>query len=208
VARPYRQRARAEAAEETRQRVLDATRDRLRAAPTEPLSLELVAASAGVARSTIYLTFGSRAGLFEALVNDLIERGGMARLADAVADPDVHQHLRRGVRAGLELFANERDLCRVLFSMSQLDPAAVGNAVERWENERKGGISYLARRLDEHGVLAPHLTVEDAISWLWVLTGFESFDALVTGRGLTTTHAVEFLADQAERSLLRDSRPT
>ena len=188
--------------------MLDATRDRLRAAPTEPLSLEAVAAAAGVARSTIYLIFGSRAGLFEALVNDLIERGGMAQLVDAVADPDVHEHLRRGLRAGLALFAEERDLCRVLFSMSQLDPDAVGGAVARWENERKGGISYLARRLGEHGVLASHLTVEDAISWLWVLTSFESFDSLVSGRRLSPTNAIEFLAVQAERSLLGETRAT
>ena len=121
--RPYLQRTRAASAEATRRRVLEATRDRLRAAPTEPLSLEAVARDAGVARSTIYLTFGSRAGLFEALVEDVLERGGMDRLVDAVADPDVRQHLRRGVRAGLELFAAERDLCRVLFSMSQLEAA-------------------------------------------------------------------------------------
>ena len=70
--RKYTQQVRAVAADETRRRILDAMRDRLRAAPSEALSIERVAQDAGVARSTVYVVFGSKAGLFEALGQDLL----------------------------------------------------------------------------------------------------------------------------------------
>jgi AcrR family transcriptional regulator len=56
---------------------------RLREAPTEPVSIERVAAMADVSRSTIYLVFGSRAGLFDALGDDLRRKGGFDRPVDA-----------------------------------------------------------------------------------------------------------------------------
>ena len=36
---------------------------------------------------------------------------------------------------------------------------------------------------------------------LWVLTSFESFDSLYTGRGMSTDRAVELLIGTAERAL-------
>src|SRR5829696_5923903 len=87
--RRYEQRLRAEAAEETRRRVLDAVYERLREAPAEAVSVDRVARMAGVARSTVYVIFGSRAGLFEAFGIDLIERAGYDRLLEAVAAEDA-----------------------------------------------------------------------------------------------------------------------
>ena len=60
--RPYTQRLRADAAQENRQRILDALYERLREAPAEPISVDEVARRAGVARSTIYLVSGRAAG--------------------------------------------------------------------------------------------------------------------------------------------------
>jgi AcrR family transcriptional regulator len=203
VSRKYEQRLRAEAAQETRRRILDAVHARLREAPAEPLSLDEVARSADVARSTIYLVFGSRAGLFEALVEDLLERGGFDRLVEAVAHPDAREHLRAGLRAGLEMYAADRDVHRVLFSMGQLHPEALGGAVQRWEERRAGGIEYLARRLEEQGALRADVTVDQAANVLWALSSFESFDLLYTGRGLSASEAADVLVATAERSLVR-----
>ena len=49
---------------------------------------------AGVARSTVYLIFGSRAGLFDAVARDLLDRGGFDRVVRATEDPDAREHLR------------------------------------------------------------------------------------------------------------------
>ena len=78
--RKYEQGLRAEAAEQTRRRILDAVDARLRAAPAEPVNLDKIARAARVARPTIYAVFGSRAGLFSALAHDLFTRGGLAIL--------------------------------------------------------------------------------------------------------------------------------
>ena len=74
--RRYEQRLRAEAAEETRRRILDALYDRLREAPADPVSVDEVARIARVARSTVYLVFGSRSGLFDALTEHLFQGAG------------------------------------------------------------------------------------------------------------------------------------
>ena len=68
--RRYEQRARAASAEATRRRILDALYDRLHDAPAAPVSVDAVAQAAGVARSTVYVVFGSRAGLFDAFAAD------------------------------------------------------------------------------------------------------------------------------------------
>ena len=38
---------------------------------------------------------------------------------------------------------------------------------------------------------------------LWLLTSFDAFDLLYTGRGLSLDEVVEILTETAERSLLR-----
>src|SRR5215212_3083133 len=126
TSRAYEQRGRAQAAAATRRRVLDAVYAELCAAPAQPVSVDGVARAAGVARSTVYVIFGSRAGLFDAFAADLLEHGGFERVLDAVADPDPHVHLRDGIRAGVVTFAAHRDVIRALVSMTALDPEAVG----------------------------------------------------------------------------------
>ena len=201
--RKYEQRLRADAADATRRRILDALEQRLRAAPTRPVSVDEVARAAGVARSTVYLIFGSRAGLFDALATDLWEQAGLRRLTEAVASPDAREHLRGGMRAGVEIFAAIRDVAVALFSMSELDPDSVGGAITRLEKRRWGGMKHLAKRLDEQGLLRPDVTVDQAADVIWLLASFASFDALYTGRRLPAAKVADILIATAERTLCR-----
>jgi AcrR family transcriptional regulator len=203
MARKYEQQLRAESAEETRRRILDAVAQRLREAPTEPVSLDQVAKLARVARSTIYLIFGSRAGLFDAFTEDLADRTGLARLTEAVANPDTRHHLREGIAAGYRMFAQDLVVYRVLFSMNHIDPASLGGAVERMEQRRAGGMAYLARRLAEDSVLRDDITVKQAEDLLWVLCSFEAFDALYTTRGKSLDETIEAIIWTAEQALCR-----
>ena len=201
--RKYEQRLRATAAEETRRRILDAVYERLRAAPAERISVDRVARMAGVARSTVYLVFGSRAGLFDALGDDLLRRAAYERLLAAVAHPDARETLRAGFRAGVDMFAEDRDVVRALHSMAALDEEAVGGAIRRIEEERTRGMARLARRLGEQGALRPDVTVDDAAHVLWLLTSFDAFDQLYAGRGLSAEETTRLLVEAAERSLCR-----
>lgn len=202
--RKYEQRLRAEAAEETRRGILDAVYERLREAPSTPVSVEQVARMAGVSRSTVYLIFGSRAGLFDALSTDLWwHRSGFRRVVDAVEHPEARVHLRGGIDAGVRVFAEHRDVFRTLFSMAQLDADAVGGAIARIEENRAGGMAHLAQRLADQDVLRPGVTVEGAADLLWLLASFDAFDQLYTGRKLSADDVSRTLVTTAERSLCR-----
>jgi hypothetical protein len=48
------------------------------------------------------------------------------------------------------------------------------------------------------------MTAKEAADLLWVLTGFEAFDLLHTGRGLSVDEVADRLITMAERSVLRD----
>jgi AcrR family transcriptional regulator len=158
---------------------------------------------AGVSRSTVYLVFGSRAGLFDALGADLLQRGGFERMLRTAADPDAREGLRGGIRGVILMYAAHRDVLRALHSMAHLDADAVGGAVQRMEEGRAGGMAYHAQRLAEQEVLRPDITTDEAADLLWVLTSFDSFDLLYTGRALSVDNVVKTLVTTAERSLSR-----
>ena len=184
--RKYEQRLRAEAAEETRRRILDAVYERLREAPSQPVSVDQVARMAGVARSTVYLVFGSRAGLFDALAEDLMERGGYAAPDRGGRPPGrarapARRHPRRRARCSRPTATS----LRALHSMARARP---GGRRRRGAAHRgaSGPAEWrtLARRLAEQGLLRPDVTVGEAADILWVITSFDAFDLLYTGRDL------------------------
>ena len=200
--RKYTQRVRAEMAEATRNRVLDALYQRLRESPTAPTSVDDVAKAAGVARSTVYLVFGSRAGLFDALSARLLVGGGYDQLVQAQRQPDARRHMSEAITGSTHMFAAHRDVFHVLFALARLDPEAVGGTVHRAERQRAAGIGRLARRLAEQGRLRKGMTAREANDVIWMLGGFEAFDALYTDRGLSADDTARSLVETAERAVL------
>ena len=87
--------------------------------------------------------------------------------------------------------------------MAQLDPDAVGGAIQRGEQNRAGGMADLAQRLADQDALRPEVTARAAADLLWVLTSFDSFDLLFAGRGLSADEAADVLIETAERALCR-----
>ena len=201
--RPYEQRRRAEAAEETRRRILDAAAARLRSAPSRPVGVDAVASDAGVSRSTVYLAFGSRAGLFDAVAADALQRAGHRRLVEAVAHRDAREALLGGLRAGTAMYAADPDVFRALFSMSALGEDVTGGTIRRWERTRALGVARLARRLAQEGILRTGIGEQDAGDLLWVLTSFEAYDLLRARRGAGAADAAATLVGAAERGLFR-----
>jgi len=198
--RKYEQRLRAASAEQTREAILAALEQRLREAPAERVSVDQIAEMAGVARSTVYLVFGSRAGLFEALGYHLSERSGYDRLIEATHHADAREGLRGGIRVGTQMFAADRDVLRALWSMSSLDEEAVGGARRR-EEERARGMTRITAELAKQGLLRPGITRKDASHILWLLTGFDAFDTLYTDRGLSVDRIADLLFEVADRAI-------
>ena len=119
----------------------------------------------------------------------------------AVLHPDAREGLRGAIRGNVLMYAAHRDVLRALFSMAQLDAEAVGDAVRRLERGRAEGMSGLAERLAEQGALQEGLTAAQAGDVLWLLTSFDSFDLLYSGRALTPEDVATTLVDAAERAL-------
>lgn len=201
--RPYQQRLRAEAALQTRRRILDAVHDCLRRLPSEVLTVDGVARRAGVSRSTIYLAFGGRPQLFDAVGADLLQRSGFADVMSAVDDPDPEAALRRFVGATTEMYDANRDVLRSLFAIARLDPEAVGGAIGRMEHGRAHGMSLLADRLAAAGLLRDDVAHGRAVDLLWLVSSFESFDLLATGRERSAEAAADAFMAVLRGAILR-----
>jgi hypothetical protein len=129
-------------------------------------------------------------------------RAGFDRLVEAVGRPDAREHLRGALRAGVEVFAELRDVARALFSTAAVDRDTVGGAIGRIEENRAGGNAHLAARLADQDLLRPGVTVAEATNVLWLLSSFDAFDQLYTGRGLSVEETALTLVTIAERTLL------
>ena len=93
---------------------------------------------------------------------------------------------------------------RGLFSLQHVQPDTVGRAVQKMEQERVGGMEYLARRLQEDAALRPDVTVGQATDVLWMICSFDSFDSLYTDRGKSVEETVDLLVQTAERALCQE----
>jgi AcrR family transcriptional regulator len=80
--RTYRQTARADATERTREAVLDAAQALFRADPLLDPSLDAVADRAGVSTRTVIRQFGSKEALLEAAIAAGVERAAVSRHAE------------------------------------------------------------------------------------------------------------------------------
>lgn len=200
--RPYRQQLRADAAEETRQRILHALYERLRDAPAEPISVDEVAQRAHVSRSTVYLAFGSRSGLFDALTARLLRGAGDDRIEEAARHPDARETLRGGLEGGVRMYAAHHDVLRVLYATGRLDPDGAGRAIARSERRRYQSMGWLADRLREQNYLRSDITPAHAAHVIWLLASFDAYDQLARGRGLAPNEVTQILTDTAEHALL------
>jgi len=200
--RSYQQKARAESAAETRRRIIEVTRDLLTRAPLESVSLPAIAAEAEVARSTVYTIFGSREGLMVAVAEDLLERGGFARIGQALRGPDVVQAFETSMEVAMELYSQEYAVGWALLSLAAVDRDA-SSAAARLNFGRRDGMRKIAQRMHDQGVLRKDVTVDEAADVLWLITSFETFFQLYAGRSLTPQQVGERLMAITRRTLYR-----
>jgi AcrR family transcriptional regulator len=200
--RSYNQKARAESAAETRRRVIEVTRDLLTRSPLESVSLPAIAAEAGVARSTVYTIFGSREGLMVAVAEDLLERGGFARIGQALRGPDVVRAFEVSMDVAMELYSQEHEVSWALLSLAAVDRDA-SSAAARLNFGRRDGMRKIAQRMHDQGVLRDDVTVDEAADVLWLITSFETFGQLYRDRSLTPQQVGERLMAVTRRTLYK-----
>jgi AcrR family transcriptional regulator len=114
--RAYRSQLRAEHAEETRGRILDAT-VRVMAGGLAYVSIPAVAREAGVSVPTIYRHFATKHDLLAAVYPHVIRRAGL----DEVVVPDSMDELRQGLGAYFERTDSLGDLARAAMASPASD---------------------------------------------------------------------------------------
>jgi AcrR family transcriptional regulator len=177
--RPYRLGQRQATTTQTRARILAAAHQLL-AAPggTTGVTVEAVARQADVARMTVYYQFGSKAGLLEALFDQLATTGRLPQgTAAAFRQPDPLDALAGYVAAFAGFWTAERLVLRRLRGLAALDPD-LEQGVRARDARRRKGLELLAGRLADRYGHPPPAALAEAVAVLHMLTSFETFDAL------------------------------
>ena len=212
ASRRYQSRRRQEQAAQTRTDILAAAGKLFRDRGYAATSMPLIATESGVVVETVYRAFGSKAGLFRAVME--------AVLAGGASRADVPVEERRAIRAVIEetdpqhqielyvatqpgIHRRSGPLLRALLGAVATDPElkALWDEMEAWRLEGQGRFVGM---LAERGRLRPGLSFEEARDVLWTLCSLAVHDLLVVARGWTAERYQEWLTAALTRELLSD----
>ena len=176
--RPYRLGQRQVLTEQTRERILTATRALLMTSDGfSGFSIDAVARQADVARMTVYHQFGSKIGLLEALFDSQATSGGMEQLASAFRQPDPLEALDDYITVFSRFWDSDRLVTRRIRGLAALDPDFEQVVRARDERRRQGLRVLVGRIAEQHGRPAPR-TLDETVDILYTLVSFECFDTL------------------------------
>jgi AcrR family transcriptional regulator len=134
--RRYRSELRAEQAEETRGRILDAAL-RVMTAGVARLSVPAVAREAGVSVPTVYRHFGTKADLLAEMYPHAARRAGL----DGVPDPSTVGDVKGAVRAVIERLDALDDVARAAYASPIADEVRHATMPSRFKRIRRLGES-------------------------------------------------------------------
>ena len=189
--RSYDSRRRREQAAQTRQEILGAAGKLFREQGYSGTSMVGVATEAGVVVETIYRTFGSKSGLFRAVIEEPDSRRQVALYV--ATQPGIHRRAGPLLRALREGMASDREL------------RAVWDEMEAW---RLDGQGRFVTMLASKGALRPELSAQRARDVVWTLCSLAVHDLLVLGRGWTAEQYSEWLTNALTCELLPAVQPT
>ena len=134
--RPYRSELRAEQAQETRARILDAAL-RVMHAGVASISVPAVAREAGVSVPTVYRHFGTKADLLAEMYPHAARRVGL----DRVPDPSTVNDVKSTVRAVIERLDALDDVARAAYASPIADEVRHATMPSRFARIRRVGES-------------------------------------------------------------------
>jgi AcrR family transcriptional regulator len=177
--RPYHSRTRHRQAEETRRRILAATRELFASRGYAGTTLEAIAEIAEVSPKTISAVFGSKRVILAELINPDAFSPHVQQLLDELrATPEPSKCLSlvaQITRQAYEPLVLELELLRTAGAVApELADLARHIGMRRRQNQA-GLIVYL----HERGMLRHGLPLEEAIDVLWALTSYDLYRMLV-----------------------------
>ena len=202
--RAYRSTKRAAQVAQTRSDILASAGTLFRAQGYTAVAMPVIAREAGVGVETIYRAFGSKAGLFKAVI-DAAVAGGSTRaerpveerpaILAVIEEPDPRRQVERYAATQPGIHRRSGPLLRALSGAAATDPelAALWSEIE---TSRLAGQSRFVGMLASRGALRPDLSIEAARDGLWTLTSVAVHDMLVESRGWSIERYERWLADR------------
>lgn len=200
--RPYRSALRAERAEETRSRIIDAARELFAGRGFAGTTMAVIAERAGVAGPTVYATFSSKAEIVRQLVGRLeLEADGEAWLARIAAEPDPMRKLDLYAAWHRELFSSGKDVLRAATYAG--DDPAVLDLREQGDANALAWLMPIVEALAEANLLAQEVTPKLAIDRALLLSSVELYFRATDGRGWSDDEYQQWLMGALRQQLLR-----
>jgi AcrR family transcriptional regulator len=177
--RPYVSKARAAAAAETRQRLIDAALRFFREEQNvASFSLDAVARAAGVTRLTVYNQFGSRRGLLEAVFDTFAEHGGLNDLQVAMTRSNPRQGLDEVVAIFCRFWSSDEALPRLHDAMA--GDRELDQALSQRNERRRITIQELVERIAP--AACSKKAKRDAVDIIFGMTSLGMFRSLAPTR--------------------------
>lgn len=208
--RAYRSTRRAEQVAQTRREILASSGTLFRAHGYTAVSMPVIAQEAGVAVETIYRAFGSKAGLFKAVI-DAAVAGGSSRaevpveerpaIRALIEEPDPRRQVALYAATQPGIHRRSGPLLRALSGAAATDPEldALWKEIEASRLEGQGRfVGMLASR----GALRPGLSVVEGRDGLWALCSIAVYDMLVETLAWNVERYERWLADRLINLLL------
>lgn len=190
----------------TRQAILEAARKLFAERGYFATKVDDIAAKARVAPATVYAVTGGKYGLLTELIRtwttDPIVETATARMIDMTDPVAIIRELASGSRRMREQYA---DIMRVILATAPHDEA-VARALADATLVYRTAFVPIAERLAKLGALRHGIDVAAAVDLFWFYFGYTSYFTLHDDNGWSYERAEHWLADQACRELLAESR--
>lgn len=187
----------------TRQALLEAARELIERHGVAELTLAGVAEAAGVTRQSVYLHFGSRAGLITAFADHVWQRAGLPSPRELVENAS-------DARAALHALVQLRAKSSQFTEKYQVSADAVGlhdsEFQEAWrtrQEQRLAVFRLVARRIQQEGLLRAGITVETAAELMWTMISSSSWRWLVVVRGWSARKYCQHIEQSVARAVMQ-----
>ena len=183
--RAYSSQLRAQGAEDTQQRILEAARSLFGRLGIDSVTIASIGKKAGVAGSTVYAIYGSKDGLLRALMEQSLF-GSRFQSAQALlrGEDDPVKLIEMTPRVSRAIYESEASDLGLLRHASGFSPA-LRKMEEEFERLRYDAQEQRVRSLFEAGKARRGLSLEEARRILWMYTSRDVYRMLVHEAGWT-----------------------
>jgi AcrR family transcriptional regulator len=204
--RPYKSLVRRRQADDTRRRILEATRQLLQSEGYAGMTIDAIAEHAEVSAQTVYAIFKSKAGILPALLDQSAFGPDYEELvSQALTATEPETRLRFAARIARKIHEAQSTALDLLRGAGVVAPELAKLEMER-ERLRYERQEVMIHSLHEVGRLRPELNHATARDIFWMFTGRDVYRLLVRERGWSLEKYQAWLADILVQSLLTPGR--